>query len=188
MGRGISKPKPDFVFQDALKKVIPDTTLISFPQDKDFTAKVKAYNLDYPIVPAAILRPNTKEEVAAAVKCAAESGVKVQPRGGGHSFANYCLGGTNGALVIDLANFQKFEMDRKTWKATVGGGTLLKNITKRMHDAGNRAIAHGTCPQVGIGGAYNLSCLFVNCEVDCATRTRYDRWFRSIIPPMGGFP
>ncbi|PPQ77151.1 hypothetical protein CVT26_008097 [Gymnopilus dilepis] len=152
MGHSSSKPKPDFAFQQALKKAIPDTSLLSFPQDKDFPAKVKVYNLDDPVVPAAIVRPKTTEQVSAAVKCAAAAGVKVQPKCGGHSFANYCLGGTNGALVIDMVNFQKFEMDRKTWKATVGGGTLLKDITKRMHDAGHRAIAHGTCPQVGIGG------------------------------------
>ena len=153
MGHSSSKPKPDFAFQQALKKAIPDTSLLSFPQDKDFPAKVKVYNLDDPVVPAAIVRPKTTEQVSAAVKCAAAAGVKVQAKCGGHSFANYCLGGTNGALVIDMVNFQKFEMDRKTWKATVGGGTLLKDITKRMHDAGHRAIAHGTCPQVGIGGA-----------------------------------
>lgn len=43
-------------------------------------------------------------------------------------------------------------MDRTTWRATVGAGTLLGDLTKRMHEAGNRAMAHGTCPQVGIGG------------------------------------
>jgi hypothetical protein len=43
-------------------------------------------------------------------------------------------------------------MDEKTWRATVGAGTLLGDVTKRMHDAGGRAMAHGTCPQVGIGG------------------------------------
>lgn len=43
-------------------------------------------------------------------------------------------------------------MDRTTWRATVGAGTLLGDVTKRMHDAGGRAMAHGTCPQVGIGG------------------------------------
>lgn len=43
-------------------------------------------------------------------------------------------------------------MDRSTWKATIGGGTLLRDVTKRLHENGNRAMAHGTCPQVGIGG------------------------------------
>ncbi|KAJ7272724.1 hypothetical protein B0H12DRAFT_1319893 [Mycena haematopus] len=43
-------------------------------------------------------------------------------------------------------------MNTSTWEATVGAGTLLGDLTRRLHDAGGRAIAHGTCPQVGIGG------------------------------------
>lgn len=43
-------------------------------------------------------------------------------------------------------------MNTETWRATVGAGTLLGDVTKRMHKHGNRAIAHGTCPQVGLGG------------------------------------
>lgn len=43
-------------------------------------------------------------------------------------------------------------MDHITWQATAGAGTLLGDLTKRMHEAGNRAMAHGICPQVGIGG------------------------------------
>jgi hypothetical protein len=43
-------------------------------------------------------------------------------------------------------------MNHETWRATAGGGTLLKDLTQRMHDAGNRAMAHGICPQVGLGG------------------------------------
>lgn len=58
----------------------------------------------------------------------------------------------SGAVVIDLKNFQQFSMDRTTWQATTGAGTLLGDLTKRMHEAGNRAMAHGICPQVGIGG------------------------------------
>ena len=43
-------------------------------------------------------------------------------------------------------------MNKDTWQATIGGGTLLRDVTKRLHENGKRAIAHGTCPQVGIGG------------------------------------
>lgn len=55
-------------------------------------------------------------------------------------------------MVIDLKHFQKFSMNYQTWRATVGAGTLLGDVTERMHHAGGRAMAHGTCPQVGIGG------------------------------------
>ena len=143
---------PGSILQDSLDAVFTDASLRTFPQDHDYFSKIKVYNLDYPIHPAAIVRPKTVEQVSAAVKCAVKAGVKVQPRSGGHSFANYCLGGVDGALVVDLVHLQKFEMDTTTWKATIGAGTLLADVTKRLHDAGGRAIAHGICPQVGIGG------------------------------------
>ncbi|GAW25912.1 putative FAD binding domain-containing protein [Rosellinia necatrix] len=47
---------------------------------------------------------------------------------------------------------QDFSMDTKTWQATIGGGTRLSDVTKKLHDNGKRAISHGTCPGVGIGG------------------------------------
>ena len=143
---------PGSILQDCLVTVFTDASFRTFPQDIDYFPKINPYNLDDPIYPAAIVRPITVEQVSAAVQCAVEAGVKVQPRSGGHSYANYCLGGVDGALVVDLVHFQKFEMDTSTWRATIGGGTLLGDVTKRLHDAGGRAIAHGTCPQVGIGG------------------------------------
>lgn len=43
-------------------------------------------------------------------------------------------------------------MNTTTWRATAGAGTLLGDLTKRMHENGRRAMAHGTCPQVGLSG------------------------------------
>jgi hypothetical protein len=51
-----------------------------------------------------------------------------------------------------MKNFQQFDMDKSTWIATIGAGTLLDDVTKRLDNAGGRAIAHGICPQVGTGG------------------------------------
>lgn len=64
----------------------------------------------------------------------------------------FFIGGEDGAVVVDLQNFQKFEMDNNNWFATFGGGTLLGDLTDRLFESGGRAIAHGTCPQVGSGG------------------------------------
>ncbi|KAF2704451.1 Glucooligosaccharide oxidase [Pleomassaria siparia CBS 279.74] len=113
---------------------------------------VKPYNLDIKVTPAAVTYPETADQVAAIVKCAADNNFKVQPRCGGHSYGNYGIGGTNDAIVIDLKNLQQFSINNSTWQATIGGGTLLRDVTKRLHENGNRAMAHGTCPQVGIGG------------------------------------
>ncbi|KAF7317814.1 Reticuline oxidase [Mycena kentingensis (nom. inval.)] len=113
---------------------------------------VKPYNTAIPVTPAAVAQPRAAKDVAEVVKCAAGGGFKVQARSGGHSYGNYGIGGEDGAVVVDLSSLQQFRMDNTTWQATVGAGTLLADVTKRLHDAGGRAIAHGTCPQVGIGG------------------------------------
>ena len=51
------------------------------------SAWVKPYNLDIPVVPAAVIRPDNAKEVAAAVKCGNEHNVAVQAKSGGHSYA-----------------------------------------------------------------------------------------------------
>ncbi|KAK2767565.1 hypothetical protein FQN54_003723 [Arachnomyces sp. PD_36] len=113
---------------------------------------VHPYNLDIPLTPAAVTYPETAEHVAGIVKCAAEADLKVQARSGGHSYANYCLGGVDGAITVDMKNFQQFSMDESTWVATIGAGTLLKDVASQLHDAGGRAIAHGISPPIGMGG------------------------------------
>lgn len=54
--------------------------------------------------------------------------------------------------MIDLQNLKDFSMDKSTWKATFGSGYRLGDLDKKLHTNGGRAIAHGTCPGVGIGG------------------------------------
>ncbi|KAL2264184.1 hypothetical protein VTK26DRAFT_890 [Humicola hyalothermophila] len=113
---------------------------------------VRPYNLDLQVVPAAVVRPQTAEDVSGIVKCAAENGVKVQAKSGGHSYGNYGLGGVDGAVAIDMVKMQHFSIDNSTWRATLGPGTLLGQVSERLHNAGGRAIAHGVCPAIGIGG------------------------------------
>ncbi|CAG8619718.1 11470_t:CDS:2, partial [Acaulospora colombiana] len=136
---------------------LPDSLEILEPLDR---TAVKPYNWDIPITPVAVTRPVTTKQLSRVVQCASASGVKVQARSGGHSYANYCLGGESGALVIDMKNFQKFEMDTNNWFATFGSGTRLGDLTDRLYNHGARTIAHGTCPSVShltIGGLGPLS-------------------------------
>ncbi|KAJ7825397.1 hypothetical protein B0H14DRAFT_2820741 [Mycena olivaceomarginata] len=96
---------------------------VAYPQSVFYQlADVKLYNQHIPITPAAVTRPTTSDEISKIVQCAAASGVKVQARSGGHSYANYGIGGEDNAVVVDLVNFQKFNMDTTTWQATVGVG------------------------------------------------------------------
>lgn len=146
MGNSPSSP-----LESCLANALTSRADFSLPKDPFYQlSAVKPYNTAFSITPAAVTRPRSSDEVAAVVKCAADQGLKVQPRSGGHNYANFCIGGQDGAVVVDLTHFQHFSMDTTTWHATIGGGTLLGDVTQRLHDHGGRAMAHGTCPQVSV--------------------------------------
>lgn len=90
MGSSQSTPQP--LVENISKALGGDTTLFAFPSKalfKDHDAK--PYNQDIPTKPAVVTYPKTTAQVAAIVKVAVEAGLKVQPRCGGHSYANYCI-------------------------------------------------------------------------------------------------
>ncbi|CAA9958413.1 FAD-linked oxidoreductase YvdP protein [Pyrenophora teres f. maculata] len=152
MGQGSSGVQPS-PLEACLKVATSPLGSYAFHDKVLFQLKdVKPYNLDYPVKPIAVTYPGSTKEVAEIVKCATTYNKKVQARSGGHSYANHCLGGEDGAIVIDMQKFQQFSMDTSTWQATIGPGTLLGDVTKRLHENGNRLIPHGTAPQIGFGG------------------------------------
>lgn len=59
-------------------------------------------------------------------------------------------------MVVDLKYFQNFSMNPDTHIATVGAGTNLGDLQNNLLRAGGRAIAHGSCPQVGVGGHFTI--------------------------------
>lgn len=86
---------------------------------------------------------------------------------------NFAQGaGDENGMMIDLVNLQSFQMDNATWQASVGSGFRLDGLDKQLHANGGRAIAHGTCPGVGVGGhatvvseyAYSMSLLCLRCH------------------------
>ncbi|KDQ51202.1 hypothetical protein JAAARDRAFT_163805 [Jaapia argillacea MUCL 33604] len=125
---------------------------IKTPGHIDYDIDTIPWNLRCAPKPVAVLYASNPKDVQLAVQVAAKFGIPIQPRSGGHSFASYSLGGRSGALVIDLAALNDVHVDQKTWRATIGGGTRLDKVTKELFAQGKRTIAHGTCPQVGIGG------------------------------------
>ena len=128
-----------------------DESLFAFPSTLLYQEEyVKPYNLDFKTKPAAVTFPKTTAQVAAIVKAAAKSGLSVQPKSGGHSYANFSS--PDGGVLIDLKYFTHYSIDTKTWRATVGARVKLGDLTKLMFDSHSRAMAHGVCPQVGIGG------------------------------------
>ncbi|KAL9591245.1 MAG: hypothetical protein Q9179_007917, partial [Wetmoreana sp. 5 TL-2023] len=129
------------------KKNVP----IRLASSSDYSALAKPYNLRLPYNPAVIVLPTTTQHISDAVVCAAKCNVKVQPRGGGHSYASFSLGGQSGSMIIDLQSFQTVSLDANN-VATVGGGLRLGNLATAIYNQRQRALPHGTCPGVGVGG------------------------------------
>lgn len=122
----------------------------------------QTYNVRLPCEPRVIVLPDTAAQVAEAVLCAAHHGLPVQAKSGGHSYASFSNGGTDGSVVIHLGRLKDVHVDEVTGVARVGGGVRLGPLGMAIYDQERRdgsgtmrrALAHGTCPSVGIGGHY----------------------------------
>jgi hypothetical protein len=67
-----------------------DSALVASPSKPNYeSTDVKAYNLEFPLTPAAVTYPTTTQMVSDIIKCAESYHLKVQPRSGGHSYGNY---------------------------------------------------------------------------------------------------
>jgi FAD/FMN-containing dehydrogenase len=117
-----------------------------FPGTDNFTQSIIPYNLRLNFTPVALAVPSTVPQVQAAVLCAAELGVKVNPRSGGHSYASHSIGGEDGHLVVDLRLFRETTVDPDSNIATIGPGARLGNVALDLFAQGGRALAFGLCP------------------------------------------
>ncbi|KAF2444499.1 carbohydrate-binding module family 18 [Karstenula rhodostoma CBS 690.94] len=120
--------------------------------DAAYSQLAKPYNLRLPYKPAVIVLPTTNQHVQDAVVCGAKGGLKIQAKSGGHSYASFSSGGKDGSMVINLESFQKVALDTSSGIVQVGGGVRLGNLADGIYQQGKRALSHGTCPGVGIGG------------------------------------
>ena len=65
--------------------------------------------------------------------------------------ASFSSGGQNGSMIISLEAFQTISVD-SNGIAQLGGGVRLGNLATGIYNQSKRALPHGVCPGVGIGG------------------------------------
>lgn len=98
--------------------------------------------------PQAVARCASAQDVAACVVFAAEHGVDLRLRNGGHSYSGASVGP---GLVADLSALREVTLDRSAGTARVGGGSLLVDVYSAVGAAG-AALGAGSCPTVGVSG------------------------------------
>ncbi|KAK4157552.1 putative FAD-linked oxidoreductase YvdP [Chaetomidium leptoderma] len=121
-------------------------------ESPDYKLDATPFNLRLNYTPVAVVAATTVKHIQDAVACAREVGVKANAKCGGHSYASFGLGGEDGHLIIEMSRMNKVVLDNTTGIATAEGGTRLGHLASELYSQGKRAISHGTCPGVGVGG------------------------------------
>ncbi len=119
------------------------------PGDRDYDEARTIFYGGFARRPAAIARVAGANDVARAVRLAADAGIELAVRSGGHSVAGH--GTTEGGIVIDLAEMKALEVDVDTRTAWAEPGLTAGEYSVRAGKHG-LATGFGDTASVGIGG------------------------------------
>lgn len=97
--------------------------------------------------PSLVVRPQTTDDVASALRFASDNGLAVTVRSGGHSAGAYTS--VAGGLVLDLSAFSDVTVDGTT--VTVGTGALWGDVATTLGEHA-LALTSGDTKSVGVGG------------------------------------
>jgi FAD/FMN-containing dehydrogenase len=119
------------------------------PDHPAFESSRRTFNAMATGRPLAILEPQDTADIVAAVRWAAEAGVGLGVRGGGHSVAGHSA--PDGALLIDLSSWRGAEVDPAGRTAVASGGSRLMDLDAATAAYG-LAAPSGTFVDTGIAG------------------------------------
>jgi FAD/FMN-containing dehydrogenase len=117
--------------------------------------------------PAAIVRPTSNEDVAAAIAFARSEGLPITVRGGGHGVAGKAV--AEGGLLIDLSRLAGVRVDPEARRAYVGGGAAWAAVDAATTEHG-LAVTGGTVSHTGVAGLTlggGVGWLMSRCGLSC---------------------
>ncbi|KIJ26036.1 Glucooligosaccharide oxidase [Sphaerobolus stellatus SS14] len=127
--------------------------LITLPAEANYTALATPFNerLTAARMPGVIVLPTSPAQISSVLHCASLTNPpsSVTARSGGHSYAAYAL---SGDIVIDMRNFKDITLNSTDYTVRVETGNRLGDVATAIFDDGGRALPHGSCPYVGVGG------------------------------------
>src|SRR6266542_88817 len=119
------------------------------PDDQDYDEARTIFYGGFDRSPAAIARVADANDVARAVRFAAETGTELAVRSGGHSVAGH--GSTDGGIVLDLAEMKELELEGDGHTAWAETGLTAGEYSTAAGEHG-LATGFGDTASVGIGG------------------------------------
>ncbi|PRZ04417.1 FAD/FMN-containing dehydrogenase [Isoptericola sp. CG 20/1183] len=133
----------------ALRAALDGTATVLTPGADAFEAahQIRLGGVD--AVPVAVVRPTDTTGVARTVRLAAEHGLELAVRSGGHSALG--RGRQHGALVLDVRGLDTIRIDRGAGTATAGGGITAGAYTAATAEHG-LVTPFGDTGTVGVAG------------------------------------
>lgn len=117
--------------------------------DAEYDAARAVWNAMHDRRPELIACCASAEDVAAAVRYGREAGLAIAVRCGGHSLPGF--GVCDDGIVIDLRGLNQVSIDSASGHATVGGGSLLREMDEALQTHG-LVVPAGVVSHTGIGG------------------------------------
>lgn len=148
-----SSPKRSINAEDisTLKSLLSSTSAaVLTAQDEAYAASIKRWSNAAEKPAGVAVAPTSAEEVAIAVKYAAEQGIDLAVKGGGHSTAG--VSSTDGGLLIDLnAKMRGVTVDEARRLFIVQGGAAWGDVDQAGAQHGLATVG-GTVTDTGVGG------------------------------------
>jgi FAD/FMN-containing dehydrogenase len=119
------------------------------PDTAGYDEARRTFNATIDRRPSVIARPASVSDVSDAVRLAADEGLPIAVRGGGHAVAGHAV--ADGALVVDLSRLRGVSVDPVGRRARVEGGALWDDIDPAM-TAHGLVFPGGTFGDTGVGG------------------------------------
>ena len=132
---------------DALRSGLRGTALI--PGDAGYDVARRVWNGAIDRHPSCIVGCADAEDVSHAVRIAADHGLRMTVRGGGHNVAGRSI--RDGSLLLDLSKLRHVAVNRDLRVATVQGGAVWRDVDTATAIEG-LATTGGLVSSTGVGG------------------------------------
>ncbi len=119
------------------------------PGAAEFAEVAKPWNLRYADrLPAAIVRCQSLDDIAASISWAQSNAVPFVIRSGGHSYSGFS---TTSGLLVDISSMRDDAYDRSSGRVKLGPGARNATVYDKL-DPLSRSVTHGRCLNVGVAG------------------------------------
>ena len=132
---------------EVFRSKLRGTTLL--PSDSAYDAARRVWNAAIDRRPSAIITCADAEDVSLAVRIAADNGLALTVRGGGHNVAGRSI--RDGVLLLDLSRLRNVSVNRESRVGAVQGGALWRDVDAATAIEG-LATTGGLISSTGVGG------------------------------------